>query len=438
MLGEANGIAFDFTDNTYTLKVASVPTYGVGTAFLTTTRAGVANEFNSSGLLASFAIDAPRICYNPATLVPRGLLMEPTKTNLAVRSNAFSTSWVLLNATVNQNATGIDGATSAWTITDDTANGTHQASQFIAVATLPSATVTAFSVYVKAGTNNFVSLRMYDGGTATNYAAAVFNLATGAMTQSSVGAASGTITATTVRNIGNGVYRIGLVAACAAVTGTTFAVGHAPAASGNTFNTFGAINHVSNGKTLVIQRAQIEAATTQSNHPTSYIETAAAAVARVADSVTFLLSTIPSVATAHTIMAEIEMEYADTTSSRALVCLNNGTNDRSQVGLNASGLGTGTVQSASATQAAIAAGPAVLANTYKRIASGAIANSFNTASDGVLGTLDTAGNMPVGMLNCRLNGISTTSATTIGYLRKALILPRRMTDAELTALSLVV
>lgn len=51
-----------------------------------------------------------------------GILCEAAATNLCLQSNAFTTTWTDIGSpTVTQNVVGPDGATSAWTFTDDNA-----------------------------------------------------------------------------------------------------------------------------------------------------------------------------------------------------------------------------------------------------------------------------------------------------------------------------
>lgn len=93
---------------------------------VTFTRASTATYVNSSGLIASAAIDAPRIDYNPSTLVTRGLLIEPAATNLCLYSDDFTNAaWTASNCTTAKTATGPDGVSnSASTLTATAGNAT--------------------------------------------------------------------------------------------------------------------------------------------------------------------------------------------------------------------------------------------------------------------------------------------------------------------------
>lgn len=75
-----------------------------------------------------------------------GYLAESARTNLCLQSNAFTTTWAAAGTpAATQNVIGPDGATSAWTLTDDNPAATEGVYQFI---THTAATHT-FSLFVK-------------------------------------------------------------------------------------------------------------------------------------------------------------------------------------------------------------------------------------------------------------------------------------------------
>jgi hypothetical protein len=91
----------------------------------TFTRASTAYYTNSAGLLASAASGALRFDYDPATLLPRGILLEGARTNLCLQSQVLGTTWSPTNLTVGDNTeVAPDGTTTAETLTATAANGT--------------------------------------------------------------------------------------------------------------------------------------------------------------------------------------------------------------------------------------------------------------------------------------------------------------------------
>src|SRR3569623_2387163 len=58
------------------------------------TRAAVATRCDSSGAIANAAIDVARFDYDPVSHAPRGLLVEPAATNLALNCQDWTqASW---------------------------------------------------------------------------------------------------------------------------------------------------------------------------------------------------------------------------------------------------------------------------------------------------------------------------------------------------------
>lgn len=90
-------------------------------------RASTGRYYDSAGLLQTAAVDEARGTYrwNGSSWVFDGTIVEAAATNVLKRSNNLShASWLAVNTgSTTQNATGLDGATSAWTLTDsDAAN----------------------------------------------------------------------------------------------------------------------------------------------------------------------------------------------------------------------------------------------------------------------------------------------------------------------------
>lgn len=100
----------------------------------TFTRSGTAEYVTSAGLTALAATDIPRLTYDPVTLAPLGLLNEPAATNLWPYSNkgdaAGASAWLFSPTAitmVDNNATGTDGTSSAFTIRETAVTSAHSA-----------------------------------------------------------------------------------------------------------------------------------------------------------------------------------------------------------------------------------------------------------------------------------------------------------------------
>lgn len=118
---------------------------------ITFTRASTGTYVNSSGVLSSAAVDAPRFDYDPTTLAPLGLLIEEQRTNLCLYSNNLNQATWGKGSTVSltyDTTIAPDGTTTADTITvvSGTDTGVYQS---IACS---ASTAYTWSVYVKLGT----------------------------------------------------------------------------------------------------------------------------------------------------------------------------------------------------------------------------------------------------------------------------------------------
>ncbi len=95
----------------------------------TFTRAGsVGPAWNASGLLINYATNLPRFSYDPVTLVPN-MLYEPASTQMLTSTQLpNATVWKFSNTgttPTDNNATGLDGTTSAGTIRETATNVAH-------------------------------------------------------------------------------------------------------------------------------------------------------------------------------------------------------------------------------------------------------------------------------------------------------------------------
>jgi len=130
-------------------------------------------------------------------------------TNLQVYSQDFdNAAWSKSNVTVAANSTTApDGTTTAETLTTNTATGGHLI--YDSLGTL-DATAYAYSVYLKANASNFGFIGQYDG---SNYNGIVVDLSSGSITNT-----SGSVTSSSVEDVGSGWYRLKCVKTFSAVT----------------------------------------------------------------------------------------------------------------------------------------------------------------------------------------------------------------------------
>lgn len=115
---------------------------------ITYIRTGSGIYFDSAGIMQTVGANAPRLTYDPTTLQPAGLILEPAATNLFRWSQQLDDPvWVWVNGTGvrTQGATDPAGGATAWTVEDNSATARLELQQS---ATLTAAVHTA-SIYVR-------------------------------------------------------------------------------------------------------------------------------------------------------------------------------------------------------------------------------------------------------------------------------------------------
>lgn len=230
------------------------------------TRASTGRAWNRIGQLITKPANAGRWRFNPVTGVCEGLLVEPQRTNLLLRSEEFdNASWTATSCTVTANsATAPDGTSTA-----DTLAATGTGGSVAQAITITAGRGMAFSVYAKANASSWLWLRLGDGSNAVE---CWYNLAAGTVGSNTAGAGTLLYSQKAIEAMGNGWYRCSIEATSATVTSITATLG--PAAADSTAP--------ANGNSLFAWGAQFEAETTLTN-PTSYIATAGSTVTRSAD-----------------------------------------------------------------------------------------------------------------------------------------------------------
>ncbi len=123
------------------------------------TRASAGWYYNAAGVLVQAAANAPRFDYDPVTKALRGLLVEETRTNLLFRSADFSVApWTTGNVTPTPNQGVAPDGSNTVTKLDVTLN-TNNCRQVVTV--LPNTTYT-FSFWAMRGTLPDVKWCAYD------------------------------------------------------------------------------------------------------------------------------------------------------------------------------------------------------------------------------------------------------------------------------------
>jgi hypothetical protein len=187
-----------------------------------------------------------------ATRINSSGLIEKYRENLLLQSNQFDTTWTSLNASVTGSQAGYDGSSDAWLLENTSNSGRIYQS-------ITTSGVNTFSVYVKAGTTDWVALY---GQTSPNQPYVYFDLTNGV-----VGAKEDYVIHSRITSVGNGWYRIS-IAFDEAVTDLRIFPAAGNASLGVT------------GDNIYIQDAQLE----QGLVATSYLESGATtATSGVAD-----------------------------------------------------------------------------------------------------------------------------------------------------------
>ena len=233
-------------DKTLTARRGPTPTF---------TRASTATFVGSDGLIQSAALNTPRFDHDPVTLACKGLLIEEARTNLALQSEDFGTTWVSIGASVSVNAaTSPNGLVTADKLILDLLSTTGRVQQ----ATTLSGSHT-FSAFLKASEWNwtFITPSMAVGGV-------WFNLSNGTIGTQQAGCVGSIV------SYGNGWYR------CSVTLTGTGSVSSTRVTPTNADNTITAGDGTSG---IFAWGAQLEAG----SFATSYIPTTTAALARSAD-----------------------------------------------------------------------------------------------------------------------------------------------------------
>jgi hypothetical protein len=317
-----------------------------------------------------------------ATLL--GYKSEGSRTNLCLRSNAFTTTWTALGTpAATQNVTGPDGvANSAWTLTDNDAGVAEGISQAV---TLTAAAYTC-SIFVKktTGAQSSYPVLWANIGTPPTVAPVTVDTSNGIATAwtAYTGYTIASGFSATCKSFNADFWRVEFTFTA---TAANWLVAFIPAGTTNPTQSTGIVDVAAQGS-AVFYGAQVELGSFAS----SYIPTTTASVTRVADisgcsvasfisqteGTMYCESSVNGILSANNVLA-----LSDTTVDERIVLGELTTSDLMRVVDNG------------VTSATVAFPVPTLNQMYKRACS-YIANSFNYARDGVLGTEDTLGTVP--------------------------------------------
>ena len=411
-----NGILFDTGGDAVDVYVATTS----AVTYETTPRTG------DQVITTSAAYYGPRIDYDPNTLAVKGLLIEESRTNLALNSNSLSSAtWAKASLTLSTDGTlGPDGAA----ISKITTSSSVTVGQIYAATPLAITSGSPFaqSWIVKKGNLNFVSLlaQVSNG----NYACAVFDISGTAdisASQTSVGATSGTIISATGKYLGNGLFRLTLVSS---MTGATAypVLQYPSAATGNTFDAGGNLaSMAAANSTSYAGYVQHEA----DSFATSYIPTGASSVTRAADVVQFTGAALTALQGSAGSAIVQTADAANSGSSQALI----GSNAISNMYMRLGGITLSSIASDSTT---LSASGAYSLTTSARAAVAWGASSRSLVHDG--GTVATDAKTFSGASAAYLGAANDGAQYWInGHVASFAIYNQRLPDATLQAKSVV-
>lgn len=249
-------------DKTLTARKGPTPTF---------TRASSATFVGSNGLIQSAGNNVARFDHDPNTFNCKGLLIEESRTNLVLNSQAFN-SWTALNlntsgtpAWINAGEASPDGSQNAELLIGTTTTGNHQARQDVTVVSGVTYTLSCYFYGTSITSARHASIAAFGTPTGSVDFIARFDALAGTKV-TPVGFSSSDI-----QDAQNGWWRCSAVFTAVASGSVSFRIGGASSTSvsytGNNTDGIGAWG------------AQMEAGT----FPTSYIPTTSASVVRSAD-----------------------------------------------------------------------------------------------------------------------------------------------------------
>ena len=381
-------------------------TTGVLDSRVTVTRAlNTATRINSSGVIETVNANLPRFDYDSATLLPKGLLIEESRTNLQTYSaGAFNTQYTKAGSpTVSDNsASGIGGPLTASAVT-----GAAVGDYIYRDATTVITTKYTRSIYVSNVNATQSRLVVRSSSSACD----VYLNWSGA-TLSSLSVSAG---AASFVDCGNGVYRVILVYTALE---TTDRLRITPAS-------------VVGSATINIYGSQLEAGA----FATSYIPTTTTSLTRNADVVSMTGTNLTSWCdTAQgTILSEHTVAQFNAANTIFAYSLGSAAAAEIYAGIQTTGGNQFTVANTT-NQANFGGFAAGSLNVPQKVCGFYQANNFAASANGIAGGTDISGSLPT--INKLVFGARNDGARALnGWVRKFSYWPFPLTTAEVTAFS---
>jgi hypothetical protein len=385
---------------------------------ITFTRASTATYFDSTGTLTSAAVDAPRLDYNPSTLAAQGLLIEEARTN-SIRNNTMvgavagtpgtlPTNWTIQPSGLTQTIVGT-GTSNGITYVDIRLNGTTS-STFFNVNVEGFTNIAATNAQTWAGS---VWLSIVGGSTAN-----IISMAWSLNQYSSVPTYLSTLV---------GTNRVSTISSTLTRITDTYTTNNASTAFVQPLLAMLCGSGVAIDITLRIGLPQLELGA----FATSVIPTTTTALTRAADVASVNTLSPWYNATAGTIF----VEAANAQVSASLFSTDDGTaSNRIITYFNVANSPAFRVVSGGVDQANFSAGTIAQNATFK-LSTAYATNDFAASLNGAAAVTDTSGTVPSGQTTARI-GSNVSSANFInGYLRRITYYPRRLSNAELQAIT---
>ena len=374
-------------------------------------------SYNPVAAPTSTAYYGPRFDYDPATLAPKGLLIEEQRTNLMLYSEDLSTVWNLGTGTVQSNT---------WTA--PTGNLTGDIFTIGSDSTTPSqsTTITASATYTLSffvnkplTTAAFLRLRF---GTAAGSISAFIDAST-----MSFGVVQAGVVTNYIKQIQNNIYQVSVSFTYGATDGGSRSLAISGVVANNS-------SVPDTGKNIAIWGIQYELGV----FPTSYIPTISATVTRAADNASMTGTNFSSWynQSEGTFAVGFDMYYATVTSGafpRAISC-SNGTNSNlidiqsAQYANENFAINDLGIQQCSISLTQFSA------NTSGKVAGAYALNSFQAAGNGVLGTADNLGTVPT-VNQMQIGNRWDLARPMSGHIQSIKYYPTRLPNADLQRLT---